>query len=77
MGSLHAWQSVGDGTAPDVQAIAKGLGGGYVNAYLRNLSDKASEYIGMHPLEQCSYLPRLRRAYAADQVFLNMDIRTR
>ena len=28
MGSLHAWQSLGDGVAPDIQAIAKGLGGG-------------------------------------------------
>ncbi|KAF8557697.1 hypothetical protein OG21DRAFT_1434490 [Imleria badia] len=31
MGSLHAWQSVGDGAAPDLQAVAKGLGGGYAS----------------------------------------------
>ena len=36
MGSLHAWQSVGDGAAPDLQAVAKGLGGGYVTAYVRH-----------------------------------------
>ncbi|KAF9245359.1 hypothetical protein BU15DRAFT_85677 [Melanogaster broomeanus] len=30
MGSLHAWQSVGDEATPDLQAVAKGLGGGYV-----------------------------------------------
>ncbi|KAJ7267372.1 pyridoxal phosphate-dependent transferase [Mycena rebaudengoi] len=29
MGTLHAWQSFGDGVAPDLQAVAKGLGGGY------------------------------------------------
>lgn len=30
MGTLHAWEKFGDGVAPDIQAIAKGLGGGYV-----------------------------------------------
>lgn len=29
MGTMHAWQSLGDGVAPDLQAVAKGLGGGY------------------------------------------------
>jgi len=29
MGTLHAWESFGDNVAPDIQAIAKGLGGGY------------------------------------------------
>ncbi|KAG1831365.1 hypothetical protein EV424DRAFT_1525835 [Suillus variegatus] len=29
MGTMHAWQSFGDGAAPDLQAVAKGLGGGY------------------------------------------------
>ncbi|TFY50554.1 hypothetical protein EVG20_g11452 [Dentipellis fragilis] len=28
MGTLHAWESFGDGEAPDMQAVAKGLGGG-------------------------------------------------
>ena len=28
MGTLHAWESYGDGVAPDIQAVAKGLGGG-------------------------------------------------
>ncbi|KAM5536574.1 hypothetical protein V8D89_009669 [Ganoderma adspersum] len=31
MGTLHAWESYGDGVAPDIQAVAKGLGGGYVS----------------------------------------------
>ena len=31
MGTLHAWESFGDGVAPDLQAVAKGLGGGYVS----------------------------------------------
>ena len=30
MGTLHAWESFGDGVHPDIQAVAKGLGGGYV-----------------------------------------------
>lgn len=30
MGTMHAWQSFGDGAAPDLQAVAKGLGGGRV-----------------------------------------------
>ncbi|KIY71921.1 PLP-dependent transferase [Cylindrobasidium torrendii FP15055 ss-10] len=31
MGSLHAWETFGDGEAPDIQAVAKGLGGGYAS----------------------------------------------
>jgi hypothetical protein len=30
MGSMHAWETFGDGVAPDLQAVAKGLGGGLV-----------------------------------------------
>ncbi|KAG8684277.1 hypothetical protein FRC09_015494, partial [Ceratobasidium sp. 395] len=30
MGTMHAWESFGDGVAPDIQAVAKGLGGGQV-----------------------------------------------
>lgn len=29
LGTLHAWESFGDNVAPDIQAVAKGLGGGY------------------------------------------------
>lgn len=28
LGTLHAWETFGDGVKPDIQAIAKGLGGG-------------------------------------------------
>jgi E3 ubiquitin-protein ligase TRIP12 len=28
MGTMHAWESFGDGEAPDIQGVAKGLGGG-------------------------------------------------
>lgn len=28
MGTMHGWQTYGDGVSPDVQAVAKGLGGG-------------------------------------------------
>ncbi|KAG8857436.1 hypothetical protein FRB96_005735 [Tulasnella sp. 330] len=31
MGTMHAWQSYGDGVSPDIQAVAKGLGGGYAS----------------------------------------------
>jgi len=29
MGTTHAWESFGDNEPPDIQAVAKGLGGGY------------------------------------------------
>ncbi|KAL0953367.1 hypothetical protein HGRIS_004604 [Hohenbuehelia grisea] len=31
MGTRHAWESFGDGCSPDIQAVAKGLGGGYAS----------------------------------------------
>ncbi|KAI0306092.1 hypothetical protein B0F90DRAFT_1808594 [Multifurca ochricompacta] len=31
MGTTHAWESFGDNEPPDIQAIAKGLGGGYAS----------------------------------------------
>ncbi|KAI6164689.1 hypothetical protein EDD17DRAFT_1775566 [Pisolithus thermaeus] len=45
MGSLHAWQSVGDGAAPDLQAVAKGLGGGYASIGAVLMSPKVSQGI--------------------------------
>jgi len=45
MGSLHAWQSVGDGAAPDIQAVAKGLGGGYASIGAILLSPKVARGI--------------------------------
>ncbi|KAI6008985.1 PLP-dependent transferase [Pisolithus marmoratus] len=45
MGSLHAWQSVGDGAAPDLQAVAKGLGGGYASIGAVLMSPKVSKGI--------------------------------
>ena len=33
MGTIHAWESFGDGAAPDIQAVAKGLGGGYKSLF--------------------------------------------
>jgi hypothetical protein len=29
MGTTHAWESFGDNEPPDIQTVAKGLGGGY------------------------------------------------
>ena len=34
MGTLHAWELYGDGATPDIQAVAKGLGGGFVFTFL-------------------------------------------
>ncbi|KAI0287811.1 pyridoxal phosphate-dependent transferase [Russula brevipes] len=31
MGTTHAWESFGDNVPPDIQAVAKGLGGGYAS----------------------------------------------
>ncbi|KAL4078726.1 pyridoxal phosphate-dependent transferase [Scleroderma yunnanense] len=45
MGSLHAWQSVGDGASPDLQAVAKGLGGGYASIGAVLMSPKVSRGI--------------------------------
>ncbi|KAG9312850.1 hypothetical protein JVU11DRAFT_6281 [Chiua virens] len=64
MGSLHAWQSVGDGAAPDLQAVAKGLGGGYVS-YSKLHSNLIEPGIGMHLSEQLCYLLKLREGYVA------------
>ncbi|KAJ2934030.1 hypothetical protein H1R20_g3045, partial [Candolleomyces eurysporus] len=44
MGTLHGWQSCGDNVAPDIQAVAKGLGGGYASIGAVLVSPKA------HPL---------------------------
>ena len=33
LGTLHAWETYGDGVTPDLQAIAKGLGGGLASSY--------------------------------------------
>lgn len=30
IGTFHGWQSVGEGVQPDIQTVAKGLGGGYM-----------------------------------------------
>jgi adenosylmethionine-8-amino-7-oxononanoate aminotransferase len=32
MGTTHAWESFGDNEPPDIQAVAKGLGGGCVTS---------------------------------------------
>jgi len=45
MGSLHAWETFGDGVAPDIQAIAKGLGGGYASIGAVLMSQKVADGI--------------------------------
>ena len=45
MGTLHAWESYGDGVSPDLQAVAKGLGGGYVSSFLPSPSSNVPKYV--------------------------------
>ncbi|KAL5512909.1 hypothetical protein ACEPAH_3307 [Sanghuangporus vaninii] len=42
MGTLHAWELYGDGAAPDIQAVAKGLGGGYASIGAVLMSERIS-----------------------------------
>ncbi|KAF8602384.1 PLP-dependent transferase [Ceratobasidium sp. AG-I] len=46
MGTLHAWESFGDGVAPDIQSVAKGLGGGFAPIGAILVSPKVSK--GIH-----------------------------
>jgi len=48
MGTLHAWESFGDGIAPDIQAVAKGLGGGYASIGAILMSEKVVAGIRDH-----------------------------
>ncbi|KAL0579002.1 hypothetical protein V5O48_002997 [Marasmius crinis-equi] len=45
MGTTHAWESFGDGEAPDLQAVAKGLGGGYASIGAVLISSKVADGI--------------------------------
>ncbi|THU92737.1 hypothetical protein K435DRAFT_671560 [Dendrothele bispora CBS 962.96] len=45
MGTLHAWESFCDGVAPDLQAVAKGLGGGYASIGAVLMSKKIADGI--------------------------------
>lgn len=42
MGTLHAWEKYGDGATPDIQAVAKGLGGGYASIGAVLMSERVS-----------------------------------
>ncbi|KAK0202726.1 hypothetical protein DFS33DRAFT_1488831 [Desarmillaria ectypa] len=45
MGCYHAWELYGDGIAPDIQAVAKGLGGGYASIGAVLMSKKIADGI--------------------------------
>jgi E3 ubiquitin-protein ligase TRIP12 len=45
MGTLHAWESFGDGASPDIQAVAKGLGGGYASIGAILVSQRVADAI--------------------------------
>ena len=42
---MHAWQTYGDGISPDIQAVAKGLGGGYASIGTVLLSKRIADAI--------------------------------
>ncbi|KAF8746923.1 Domain Homologous E6-AP Carboxyl Terminus with, partial [Rhizoctonia solani] len=56
MGTLHAWESFGDGMAPDLQSVAKGLGGGFASIgavlvsprVVRGISDGSGYWLHGH-----------------------------
>ncbi|TDL21827.1 PLP-dependent transferase [Rickenella mellea] len=48
MGTMHAWESFGDGVFPDIQAVAKGLGGGYASIGAVLFSERIAEGIRDH-----------------------------
>lgn len=45
LGTLHAWEQYGDGVKPDIQAVAKGLGGGYAAIGAVLISKKVADGI--------------------------------
>ncbi|KAI9510528.1 hypothetical protein F5148DRAFT_1274737 [Russula earlei] len=45
MGTTHAWESFGDNEPPDIQAVAKGLGGGYASIGAVLMSKQVAEGI--------------------------------
>ncbi|KAG5719509.1 hypothetical protein E4T56_gene12173 [Termitomyces sp. T112] len=45
MGTLHGWESFGDDVAPDIQAVAKSLGGGYAPIGAVLMSSKVADGI--------------------------------
>ncbi|KIM44610.1 hypothetical protein M413DRAFT_25067 [Hebeloma cylindrosporum] len=62
MGTLHAWESFGDNVAPDIQAVAKGLGGGYASIGAILMSQKIADGIRDHSeniRKQGAYLDKL------------------
>ncbi|KAH8116548.1 PLP-dependent transferase [Phellopilus nigrolimitatus] len=42
MGTLHGWELYSDGATPDIQAVAKGLGGGYASIGAVLMSERIS-----------------------------------
>lgn len=42
---MHAWESFGDGISPDIQSVAKGLGGGYACIGAILMSKKVTDVI--------------------------------
>ncbi|KAK7685829.1 hypothetical protein QCA50_011175 [Cerrena zonata] len=45
LGTTHAWETYGDGVTPDLQAVAKGLGGGYASIGAVLMSKRISDGI--------------------------------
>ena len=83
IGTLQAWQTYGDGVSPDIQAVAKGLGGGYasigavlisprVAAGLRGAAGwKHGHTYQAHPIA-CAASLAVQKAVAAENMLENV-----
>ncbi|KAI0272306.1 hypothetical protein BC834DRAFT_1030472 [Gloeopeniophorella convolvens] len=65
MGTTHAWESFGDNEAPDIQAVAKGLGGGQLIAAFA-----LSDWMQAHPLS-CAASLAVQKVIAAENLLEN------
>jgi len=89
MGTMHAWQSFGDGEAPDIQGVAKGLGGGYasIGAVLmsKEVADGVRDGSGFwkhghtyqaHPLA-CAASLAVQRVITSENLLQNVNIQAK
>ncbi|KDQ65074.1 hypothetical protein JAAARDRAFT_28738 [Jaapia argillacea MUCL 33604] len=87
MGTLHTWEKYADGVAPDISAVAKGLGGGYVPMGAVLLNGKvvkgirsvgsywhAGHTYSAHPLA-CAAALAVQEVIRDEQLLLNVNAR--
>ncbi|RPD53382.1 PLP-dependent transferase [Lentinus tigrinus ALCF2SS1-7] len=86
MGTLHAWESFGDGVSPDLQAVAKGLGGGYASIGAVLISKRVAEGLQAgsgywkhghtyqaHPIS-CAAALAVQKVIADEKLFENVAV---